>query len=210
MTLEKGWRDHCIPLFVHGDGVEFQSRDTLLCFSWGSLLGKGNLLENHLLLAAFPKLATSAETWPPIWKILRWSFDALGKGVHPTHDHNGKPLEKGSAFYQDRGKPLYLGKGYKGILWSIIGDHDLFGNVLFPPHWSSHHPCWECDAENFEGANPWKRYKEISLEKLNLGVYSHQEQLDDPWSDHAIFRLPHVSPCMVRGDPLHILFCKGL
>ena len=69
---------------------------------------------------------------------------------------------------------------------------------------------WECDAENFEGANPWKRYKEISLEKLNLGVYSHLEQLDGPWSDHAIFRLPHVSPCMVRGDPLHILFCKGL
>ena len=67
MTLEKGWRDHCIPLFVHGDGVEFQSRDTLLCFSWGSLLGQGNSLENHLLLAAFPKLATSAETWPPIW-----------------------------------------------------------------------------------------------------------------------------------------------
>ena len=87
--------------------------------------------------------------------------------------------KRAQLFYQDRGKPLYLGKGYKGILWSIIGDHDLFSNVVFPPHWSSHHPCWECDAENFEGANPWKRYKEISLEKLNLGVYSHQEQLDN-------------------------------
>ena len=160
MLLSTGLREAC------------RGPNSLLRFGWGSLLGKGNSLENHLLLAAFPKLATSAETWPPIWEILRWSCDALGKG--------------------------------------IIGDHEFFSNVLFLPHWSSHHPCWECDAENFEGANPWKRYKEISLEKLNLGVYSHQEQLDDPWSDHAIFRLPRVSPCMVRGDPLHILFCKGL
>ena len=105
---------------------------------------------------------------------------------------------------------MYLGKGYKGILWSIIGDHDFFLAMFCSFLTGLHTTRWECDAENFEGANPWKRYKEISLEKLNLGVYSHQEQLDDPWSDHAIFRLPRVSPCMVRGDPLHILFCKGL
>ena len=29
-------------------------------------------------------------------------------------------------------------------------------------------------------------------------------------SDHALFKLPGTSSCMVRGDPLHILFCKGL
>ena len=30
------------------------------------------------------------------------------------------------------------------------------------------------------------------------------------WSDHALFKLPDTSSCMVRDDPLHILFCKGL
>ena len=39
---------------------------------------------------------------------------------------------------------------------------------------------------------------------------THENCLEDPWSDHALFKLPGTSSCMVRGDPLHILFCKGL
>ena len=39
---------------------------------------------------------------------------------------------------------------------------------------------------------------------------SHAEHLADPWSDHPLFQLPHVSAKNVRGDPMHTLFCKGL
>ena len=39
---------------------------------------------------------------------------------------------------------------------------------------------------------------------------THENCLVDPWSDHALFKLPGTSSCMVRGDPLHILLCKGL
>ena len=41
MTLEKAWRSKNIPLFLRGDGVEFQSRESLLTFSFRALaLGK--------------------------------------------------------------------------------------------------------------------------------------------------------------------------
>ena len=45
MTLEKDWKRKNVPLFVHGDGVELQSRDSLLTFSLGRS-SDGNALEN--------------------------------------------------------------------------------------------------------------------------------------------------------------------
>ena len=84
-------------------------------------------------------------------------------GKHPTLDPDGKPLEKGSVFFPMKGKPLH--QGFKGVVWSIIGDHEYFSNTLGLPHWSSHYPCWECDAENFTPCTFEKGYKEICLEK---------------------------------------------
>ena len=224
MTLEKDWKNTTIPLFIHGDGVEFQSRDSLLVFSWGGLLNRmSSSLESHFLLAAFPKSSTSnllkkgalekgpleKGTWPPIWEVLKWSFEALAAGRHPSHGPDHKPLEKGSLMCQLRGQPLHP-DGYKAVVWSIQGDHEFFSNVLGLPHWSSHYPCWECDAENFADATLGKEFKQIALEKADFRLYSHAECLAEPWSEHQLFQLPGVSSHMVRGDPLHILFCKGL
>ena len=79
MCLEKHWKEKTIPLFIHGDGVAFQNRDTILVFSWGSLLGDKGSLEKHFLLANYPKSCTNEKTWPPLWKWLKWSFESLGK-----------------------------------------------------------------------------------------------------------------------------------
>ena len=143
------------------------------------------------------------------WKWLKWSFTALGKGLHPTVDPDGKPLEKGSIFYKLQGTSLHP-QGYRACLWAVLGDHEFFSNVLKLPHWSSHYPCWECDAQNFEGCEPTKYLKEIDLEKSNFEIASHASCLAEPRSVHPVFQLPHVSSKMVRGDPLHILFSKGL
>ena len=209
MCLEKHWRETTIPLFIHGGGVEFQSRDSLLVFSWGGVLGKGTSLKHHQLMAMWPKSCCTASTWGPIWQYLKWSFEALGKGLHPSKDPLGNPLEKGSIFYELQGKPLHA-KGFRAYVWNIMGDHEFFSNVLGLPHWAGHFPCWECDSENWEGCNPDKHFKQICLEKQKFEVTSHQDQMADPWSDHPIFQLPHLSCKNARGDPMHILFCKGL
>ena len=136
MTREKGWEEFCIPLFVHGDGVEYANTDNLMVFSWGSLLtGLGTLLR-HWLLASFPKSCGKKETWQRIWACLHWSFQALASGRHPTVSPDGKPLEKGSLFYKLQGQLLHP-KGYKAVLWSVIGDHVFFSNTLGLPHWAS-------------------------------------------------------------------------
>ena len=208
MCLEKHWKDKCIPLFLHGDGVEYHSRGNLMVFSWGSMLGQGASLKQHWLLACYPKSCTCKSTWHPIWKWLKWSFEALGKGLHPTTDPDGKPLEKGSVFSAQAGKPLR--HGYRAYVWAVMGDHEFYSNTLGLPHWASHYPCWECNAQNWAGCDPTLHYKQICLEKQQFEVDSHHAHLADPWSDHPVFQLPHVSSRNVRGDPMHILFCKGL
>ena len=35
------WQFKHIPCYIHGDGVEYQQRDSLLAYSWGSLLSTG-------------------------------------------------------------------------------------------------------------------------------------------------------------------------
>ncbi len=40
----------CIPLCIHGDGAEFQDRDSLLSISMTGLLKEGSTLETNLLL----------------------------------------------------------------------------------------------------------------------------------------------------------------
>ena len=209
MSEEQGWKAKNVPLFVHGDGVEFQSRDSLLTFSFGALGTALTSLETNLYIASFPKSSTHGETWTPIWKMLSWSFECLGKGTHPELDPDGRPLEKGSPWYEKRGQPLHP-KGWKAQVWCITGDHEFFANQLKLGHWASHHPCWECDAQKGKTCALEKAYKQISLEKQKFRVWSVAEHMEDPASSHAIFQVPGISAANVRGDPLHILFCKGL
>ena len=128
----QNWKNMCIPLWVHGDGVEYARRDSLMCWSWGPLMTNFSEVEAKFLLTSFPKSCTSPETWNDLMKEICWSFNSLVKGVHPTHDSNGKPLKKGSPFYEMKGQPLAT--GYKAVIWSVQGDAEFFSNHLLLPH----------------------------------------------------------------------------
>lgn len=49
--LKKGnpdWKQNTLPLWLHGDGVEFQSRDSLMVWSFGSVLAEMQSLKSHM------------------------------------------------------------------------------------------------------------------------------------------------------------------
>ena len=71
---------------------------------------------------------------------------SLLMGVHPTVDHLGRALGKGSSFALVKGQQL-AHQGYRCVIWSIQGDQD-FSSTLGLPHWSYLHPCWGCDCFN--------------------------------------------------------------
>ena len=89
----KSWKKCCLPLFVHGGGVEFQSRDTIMVYSWGSPLSQKNSLCSHMYI----------DPWVTMWEWISWSFAALQNGYHPTHDPKGKALKKDSPFFLEKG-----------------------------------------------------------------------------------------------------------
>lgn len=208
MTLKKDWKEKTIPIFVHGDGVEFQERDSLMVWSWGALGGLFSSLDNHVLIAVFPKSCSNQDTWKPLMSQLCWSLEALLNGTHPTVDHLGNEIMQGSNFYVEKGLPL-TSWGFRCVVWSIQGDHDFFSNVLGLPHWRSRMPCWECDGSN-DAEPTHKCIKTIHPEKHSFVLVSNQQAAANPRSNHPIFRIPGITTRLVRGDGLHIMFTKGL
>lgn len=204
------WQSKCIPIFMHADGVEFQNRDTLLAWSWGCLLSSAASLDSHLLIALFPKSCTCEKTWPPIMKLLVWSLNSMMAGKHPDKDADGRPLTKESVFFKQKGMDLVPG-GYRGILWSLQGDHDMFSNVLKLPHWRNAHPCWECDCtQSSEHFPVEKHYKVLQPRLQNLILVDTASAIANPKSNHPIFKIPGVTSRIVRHDLLHILWHNGI
>ena len=204
------WQEKCVPLFMHADGVEFQSRDTLLAWSWGCLLSETASLDSHFLVCLFPKSCTNQNTWPPMMKYLVWSLKAMLDGKHPSLDPDGKPLQKGSIFYKMQGLDLVPG-GYRGILWSIQGDNEMFANVLKLPHWASHRPCWECDCTQSLDICPVEKHFKLLRPRLQNLVFVDAEQaIANPKSSPPLFNIPGVTSRIVRHDLLHILWHNGL
>lgn len=62
LTLLENWRDRVIPLWFHGDGVEFSERDSLQVFSFGAVTSLLSSLDSSALLAAAAKTCTVDET----------------------------------------------------------------------------------------------------------------------------------------------------
>ena len=122
-VLDKdNWQHLCVPLLLHGDGAQFQNRDSLVTVSMKTLLGAGTTVESHMLLAALPKSITASEkhgragdSWSCIWKWLKWSFTCLFEGKHPSTDPDQQPFEEGSMRWQLQGQPLCPGRQF-GLL----------------------------------------------------------------------------------------------
>ena len=202
-TLVKGWQSKTFPCFIHGDGVEFQTRDTMMCWSFGNSLYDQGSLMSHLLCAAFPKSCTTDQTWDPVWEVLKWSFEALAKGKHPMTSPDGKPLEKGSPFWEKRGQSLSP-QGYRLIVWHICGDHEFFSNTLKLAHWRHKDCCWACDATQSDGPRPYTNLDWDAFTFLDTTLAKGTAP------SHPIFQIPGVTTRMVRHDSLHVLFTRGL
>lgn len=202
---------HTCPLFIHGDGAEFQSRDSLMTWSWGSLLSSQHSLASHILLASIPKSCTVATTWSTVDDWLAWSFSALVKGQHPDTDPYGAPLVKGLA--EKAGAPL-TPQGHRAAVWSIQGDQEFFANTLKLGHWSQKFPCYQCDGQRpmTKGCKcPEGKSIKLLLEtNQNYQFVTPQAALLEKRSSHPVFSIPGVSSAFARGDSLHIIYSRGV
>lgn len=181
-----------IPLFLHGDKVNYESDDSTMVWHVGSLLSQGQSLISGHMLASIPAKATVSgkdnDTWLPIWqeqivpgfRRCMQGRCADGSLIHPA--------------------------GWKFVIWVLTGDHEHFSNCLGMPHWSSKQFCWECHAD--------KGGPITGLTFIN-GTSGCQrrdvtDEIEGRRSQHPVFTLPGVTRHSIAHDALHVLFNKGV
>ena len=175
----------CIPGWVHGDAAEYHDRDSLMTWSWGSILAleKASLMSSFLF-AAWPKLATSSTTWEPLMQVFVWSLLALAEGKWPSRNFDGNPWPPGSADADKAGKPL--ADGWRFVVLALLGDQEHFSNNLGMPHWNKNRFCWLCDCCKH---GPIKKQISYVLTDSEIVFRTIEEELASPTSNHPLFSL---------------------
>ena len=187
-----------IPLVLHGDGGEFQDRDSLNVVSFGGLLNKsGHCLDRLLLMGAWPKSCTvkgNDGTWAAIWKVLVWSLNCLTDGVFPAVDAHGRAFDEGSKQKEMAGKPI-LKDGYKAIVWSFLADCKFFSDEFGLASASSSSLCFQCQANITD--MPYTDFRPQALWRA-AGPNTHV-------CEHIIMGLRGFSVHHFQWDILHVL-----
>ena len=206
---EPNYKTTFVPLWVHGDGVEYSEDDSLLVFTCGSVLTTTNSMLAMFYLASYVKSVTASlkkhghDTWNVIWTVLAWSFHAAWEGIHPSVDWEGRPFEAGSQFAAMAGKMLC--HGYRFLVWNLIGDLEYFANVLGLSHWQSHSLCWCCNAHRTNRELSWK------VNWIGRGWLMHDPIVFHMASRHGhkLLQLTGVTSWSACFDSLHVLDTKG-
>lgn len=198
----------CVPLWVHGDGAEYQNHDSLHIVSFSSMLGVGCTKDRKLYLASWSKECTAMQrhgyhgedTWRDgLWPILVWSFKACYEGTWPALDHRGHPFPPGSARAECAGQPLCSGR-WRFFVLGFLGDLDYFSKDLDLPMHNSHRPCWFCDADCAD--NPWNDFRPGARWQSGRSV---QDVLQNPRSLHPVWKIPGLHEMCTMLDVLHVV-----
>ena len=148
-----------IPMALYLDGVPTTNRDGALGFWMYNLITL-----KRTLVAVLRKsylCACGCSGWcslHPIWVFLRWSLEAMARGVYPDHRHDFEPWMDSCDSNRSSlaGSPL----GYKAVLLQIKGDWLEFSSSLGFMNWMSQRfPCIFCSSTkeslyNFTGFSP--------------------------------------------------------
>ena len=197
VTKLKDYKDSVLPLLLHGDGGQFQRRDTLDVISFRSLLSKTSALISSMLICAVPKKALCPETMAAVWAVIAWNFKFLFHGCHPTKDHMGKPWPKGSQRETLAGKPIAF--RFKGWLFGINPDLEYLQNTFKVSAHSFEAMCWLCKA-NKSGTPYWDF---APAAKWRNTILSAEQTRCSPCSEHIIMSVPGVVTQSFCLDTLH-------
>lgn len=203
-----GWEATTVPLWLHGDGVEFADRDSLQTYSWGSVLSMSSSMDSSFLLAAFPKSVTvkgqDLDTWGKLWQVMRWSLQACCDGMHPSEDHKGNPFDANSVEAKLAGHPLTQ-ENHRFVVWCLLGDLEYLVNHLCLPHWATDQFCFLCNGCRSDASRHWQDFS-------NSPGWQMKDPAEclEPLSKHPVFSLPGVSEFNVVLDVLHVLDHNGV
>ena len=200
IPTDKTELEMCIPLWIHGDAVQYQERNhnSLMCWSWGSLLTKEtNSFMSAFLFACFPKSAATDETWHELMDIFAWSLGVCMTGKWPSRQRDGSPFAPNS-LEAEKADTLLAG-GFKLMPICLNGDLEHFALALGLPHYARNEFCWLCDCSK---VGPTKKRHDYFLPDHERIAKDPDAELQNSTSDHVLFSVG-MTVFNVMIDVLH-------
>lgn len=190
VTRVTDYKNKMCPMLLHGDGGQFQRRDSLDVISLHSVLSKASATFKFLLLTAVPKRCVAKDPTNPamdtmlaVWEVLVWNLNCAFRGVHPETDHTGKPWPEGSYRAKLAGKTLC--EGYGLWVFGVNPDLEHLQNQLKLRCHSFHDCCWMCPANKsdipFTDCSPFALWRQRR--------YSAEENRSKPATKHPVMRI---------------------
>jgi len=183
-VLDRSMMACTIPVGLYGDAGAFSQQDSLMVFTWNSLLGAGATMEKKYLMTCIKKTEIIPATYSSIFAILSWSFNVMLTGVWPEVDWMGRQLAP---------KPEFLAQRFRACLCQVRGDWEFYCSIFSFPKWNmATRMCWMCDA-SASGL----------LAFSNCGP-------DAPWRATRHSHETYIARLHAQGEPVPVLFEKVL
>lgn len=197
------WKDRCVPLALHGDGVPVFKGKSMNVLSANSLLGRGSTLDIKVMMCCYwshlrhKSQTAEMDTEQAMWKYIMWDLNATFSGVFPGTDPLGNQWQQGSQAHELAFQPLM--NGYWGIPWLLKGDLEYMALYMGLNHYSSLKPCFLCKADkaalNFANLGPEAPWRNTA--------WKAAEWREAHPDCHPLFRFLGCSVHTVHCDILH-------
>ncbi len=137
----------------------------------------------------------NANTHKAIYKVLKWSLQALYDGIWPLLRPDNSPWPASSDEQGRAGKLLAGGK--RGVVWHINFDLDWAFESLGLPRWNSRSPCAKCGVtiatvSDIRSPAPWID-----------SVYDHDKFVRANLATCPLFSVTDITVETLKGDWLH-------
>ena len=131
-------------------------------------------LLGHWLLACFPKSCGCRTTWEVIWKYLHWQMASTQPGIQTTSLWK-RAQWPATASQKIQDCPVGCDRR-SWIRFQLFGDTCYLTGIALLALLGG--------AENFIPCAFGKRYKENCLGRQRFKIFTNEESLASPWSDH--------------------------
>jgi hypothetical protein len=191
-----------IPLGLHGDDAQFVKSGKLLIMSLNGPLCRGS--DSRLVLTTVDWARCAPQTLDEVYAVIVWSFEVMGSGRWPSHNHLGQPLTgtRGSR----AGKQLI---GGRIAVWTETrGDWKWLKESFKFDHYANNRCCHLCGASRVD---PNRLYTQTGARAGWQDTRVDHQQYTENFAGElpALARVPGFFLTRVFIDSMHCV-CMGV
>ena len=227
--FEPGRADMTIPLRLYGDDIAIAKTVHCLELLWTSATAFRLPADQAYLPISSTRLeGTDRRTLEEVYKVVRWSLQALGRGKWPARDHLGQEWDTSTTAGAHRARlaGTDLAGEWRALIWEICGDWkwlaESIGFKVQKRYYSCKQICHKCGATTAPGPLTYKTldyadacFADLQMTASFIHTVASELSLLPGFTvqDTALFDWMHTSPLgmepVAAGSALKELALEG-